>query len=130
MSDFEQWFNQYMLNKTDSCLDRDILRWAKPILEVAFDLQMLYRFQGYTLPFKGSKKYLKLEQENEKLKEQLEELRLSIPHIDNSKDSYIARIEKANEMLENIREYSVVYTPTHKVIEAVINTLNNEQIGE
>jgi hypothetical protein len=70
-----------------------------------------------------------LEKENAKLKEQLAELRLSIPHIDKTKDSYISRIQKANEILESIRKHSVVYTPIHKVIEAVINILNNEQQG-
>lgn len=36
---FQRWFNHYLLNKTDCCLDRDILRWAKPILREGFILQ-------------------------------------------------------------------------------------------
>lgn len=126
MSDFDKWFRLYMLNKTESCLDRDILRWAKPLLEVGFNLQVSNAHKSHALPFKGAMKYLKLEQENAKLKEQLGELRLSIPHIDGTKDSYISRISKANEMLENIREYSIIYTPIREGIEDVINVLNGE----
>ena len=81
MSEFDKWFNEYLINKTESCLDRDILRWAKPILEVAFDLQMLNRNQSYTLPFKGAKVYLDCQQENEKLKEIIE-LLLSMKTLD------------------------------------------------
>lgn len=66
---FEMWFQNYLLHKTASCLDRDILRWAKPILKVGYleqDNLNKYSFDS-ELEYKGSGKYLLLEEENKKL---------------------------------------------------------------
>lgn len=55
--EFDRWFNRYLLSKTDSCLDRDILRWAKPILKIGFYMQ---KESNNELEFKGSQKILDL----------------------------------------------------------------------
>ena len=40
-NEFENWFHSYLLHKTASCLDRDILRWAEPVLKMGFKKQAL-----------------------------------------------------------------------------------------
>ena len=54
-SEFDKWFTGYCLHKTASCLDRDILRWAKPILEYGFNLQ---EKDEDALEFKGANMFL------------------------------------------------------------------------
>lgn len=62
LGDFEKWFKTYLLNKTTSCLDRDILRWAKPVLKYGYEMQCLT-----DLEFKGSQVLLDAAHENAKL---------------------------------------------------------------
>lgn len=61
---FDKWFREYCLNKTDSCLDRDILRWAKPVLEIGYNKQDI---NEAPLEFKGSQSILdQLKQEKQR----------------------------------------------------------------
>lgn len=59
-SEFDSWFTSYLLHKTASCLDRDILRWAKPVLEMGFNMQDEMRNENKNggLEFKGSQSIL------------------------------------------------------------------------
>lgn len=62
---FEIWFQNYLLHKTASCADRDILRWAKPVLKVGFLMQE--RDWEDDLEYKGAGKYLTAYLAQEKL---------------------------------------------------------------
>lgn len=52
-SEFDKWFTSLLLHDKSSCLNRDILRWAKPILKHGYELQSLK-----DLEYKGSQDLL------------------------------------------------------------------------
>ena len=90
--EFDKWFHTYFLHKTASCLDRDILRWAKPILEVGFKLQA----RDGKLEFKGSKLYLEMAKEFARIIESG-----SVATLSSSEDEFISELQTKIESLNH-----------------------------
>lgn len=73
---FEEWFQYYLINHTESCNDRDVFRWAKPVLELGF------KVQSYTdIDLDGSQELIDawmnktLEPQNDELKKEIAKLK-------------------------------------------------------
>lgn len=99
-SGFDKWFRHYMLHNTESCLDRDILRWAKPVLKVGFDLQA----RDNKLEFKGAQVYLDNARIIQQLQSRLKEAEVVVELADD-----IETVDGYYLFLEAVRQYKQKY---------------------
>lgn len=97
--EFNEWFNGLLLFDKSSCANRDILRWAKPILKHGWGYQ-LYS----DLEYKGSQEFVDawlnktLEPQNNELKKIIEK-----------KDEEILRLKNANNHNNDISAGKIQY---------------------
>tara|TARA_R110002051_G_scaffold315922_1_gene394927 strand:- start:41 stop:415 length:375 start_codon:yes stop_codon:yes gene_type:complete len=93
---FNSWFHSYLLHKTASSLDRDILRWAKPVLKYGYDLQCLT-----DLEFKGSQRFIDLEIDSNRIS-QLESQVKAIESKLQQRDELLVEAVKEIDKFENL----------------------------